>query len=109
MNDVKAFVIPRSKWLRGQGNLESFLYRPSDGKQCCVGIYLSACGTPLSSLTGHKEAHGPDLPLWMHAGEAIALLELYESNDNRSLSEPEREAEIAEGFAKQGIAVTFTD
>lgn len=37
---MKKVVVDRSKWLRGEGALNSFLLRESDGKMCCLGFVL---------------------------------------------------------------------
>lgn len=47
---MRNLVIDRSIWLRGEGEDESRLLRVADGKMCCVGIYLAACGVPSSQL-----------------------------------------------------------
>ncbi len=56
-----SFVIKRSEWLnyktiddeeaqdlRGS----SMLYRPTDGKFCCLGQIAKQCGVPLKAMTG---------------------------------------------------------
>lgn len=37
---MKKVVVDRSKWLRGEGAVNSFLLRESDGKMCCLGFVL---------------------------------------------------------------------
>lgn len=108
MTPVTAFVIDRTVWLRGEGIARSKLLRPDDGKRCCVGIYLGACGVADEALSGVPAAHNavnvPDMPRW--------LLEdvggLYADNDAYGgLTEERREELIADGFARRGITVTF--
>jgi hypothetical protein len=111
------FTIDRSKWLRGEDakdGLDSYLLRPSDGKQCCVGIYLSAIGFLDDELHGRTE----DTELRHHFSEEsdhqvphwlCAESEVYGINDSSALSEPERERRIAERFAAGGVTVEFVD
>ena len=47
---VRKFTIVRSLWFRGEGDDDSKLRRIKDGKQCCLGFYLEACGVKLESL-----------------------------------------------------------
>lgn len=53
---VKELVIDRKIWLRAKREdakkwklgdaTGSYLLREQDGKRCCLGIYLAACGVP---------------------------------------------------------------
>ncbi len=113
-------TIDRSIWLRGadaDDGRNSFLLRPSDGKRCCVGIYLSALGIPDELLSGESEDGGVRVPVeddeyetrrhdlvpnWL-ADEC----EVYRVNDDPKLPESEREAFIAQRFAENGVDVTF--
>lgn len=116
MEPVTAFVIRRSVWLRGDDD-DSMLLRPSDERQCCLGIYLEACGVPRAMLRGvmaphvllhvHK-AYDVRLPDWMTESNGT-YCDLMEDNDNEALNETVREAVIRAGFAKLGITVTFED
>jgi len=113
MEDVVGeFTIDRKEWLRGEGVYQSYLLRARDGKRCCVGIYLKACGMSdeeLSGVTGANEKPVCDL-LPQEAGWLLnweLLGHLYVDNDERSTSESEREERIAEGFARNGIKVNF--
>lgn len=47
---LKKLTIDRKVWLRGEG--EGELLRASDGKMCCLGIYLKACGKAPRTLLG---------------------------------------------------------
>lgn len=107
-------TINRKKWLRGEGGLESCLLRESDGKMCCVGIYLSALGVSDDSLRDSNtayiaQARGGELPqqaLWLFLGEGREDADnLYAVNDRKC--EPCREAKIKELFAKHGVEVMF--
>ncbi len=119
MNFVDEFVIPRDEWLRGEGPDKSFLHRVEDGKECCVGIYLKACGVPIRALTGIADAvylcddddeiDFPDDLSWMLDGSDIG--DLYSNNDcvDSEYTESRREEDIASLFADNGIKVTFVD
>lgn len=107
-------------------------------KQCCVGIYLSALGAPDSELfdiggAQQVSRHGlPKEALWLvrespleprRGGEpsleprrgvcyrdpTVEAGSLYGINDNKDLSEEDRETKIKERFARQGVTVTFED
>lgn len=113
-------TIDRAVWLRGadaEDGRNSFLLRPSDGKRCCVGIYLSALGVPDELLSGESEDGGVVVPCeddeyetrlhdlvpsWL-ADECF----VYRINDDSKLSESEREVAIAERFAENGVDITF--
>lgn len=111
-------VIDRNVWLRGEGSDRSALLRPTDGKMCCVGIYLKALGVPEDELLKDKTARfiKSDLvPEWTRCapGEKPypVVSELYQINDGANLgfSEAERERLIAERFAKHGVKVKFVN
>ena len=121
MTPVTHFVIDRNIWLRGDGGYESYLLRSSDGKQCCLGIYLEACGISRGRLNNSCDPsclvdEWSDVPDWMseiYAGtlakrrQAEAVNALIKANDDESLTQDELERQIACGFAKQGITVDF--
>ena len=48
------FVVDRSKWLRGEGFQDSFLLRPADDKQCCIGFLAGACGFTKEHILGTR-------------------------------------------------------
>ncbi len=102
-------VIDRSKWLRG--DRDSYLLRPSDQKMCCVGMYLAQCGVPLDDLRWKVTAEDV-LPLpvttqWLVATDNDLAVVLYGVNDDRTLTEEDREVGIASEFAKVGVQVEF--
>jgi hypothetical protein len=107
------FVIRRSVWLRGEGPMNSMLLRPSDGKQCCVGIYLSACGVPNEALEHRPNATSVTtvkdlIPTWLLVS-SITVNWLYRRNDAPYLHDGDREAGIQHLFAEAGVKVTFVD
>lgn len=112
MKEVKEFVIDRTVWLRGEGARDSRLLRPSDGKMCCLGIYLKACelkDEAISNLTVPASVGGqvPQWLLFQPSFEHTHVVDLMIDNDTPNLSEVEREASIVSGFEKNGIKVTF--
>lgn len=94
---MQKVVVKRSEWLRGEGYERSMLYRPEDGKRCCIGF---ACNQ-LLGLTDEQiaglRAVGHDAltdrrdtlievglidapPTWAKSG-AVGLGDAYEAND----------------------------
>ena len=123
---VTAFVIERARWLRGEGSAASCLLRASDGRMCCLGFYGAACGLSRDELLGVRDFCGPGAApvrqrphmAWLLgvsvypgrytvAQERVAQERLVNVNDDPSLPEATREAQITALFAEQGIAVTF--
>lgn len=90
----------------------SRLLRREDGKRCCVGIYLKACGmsdSQLLDLTTADQLVGllPVEAQWLQRNGVN--LPLYQLNDSVSIIKASREAQIATEFAEHGVIVTFTD
>lgn len=116
-------IIPRSRWLRGEGSHHSYLLRDFDRKMCCVGLLAEACGIEESELLDVKSIHVGHTGLV--AGEAIAILErfvepsssltpstgsqIYAENDAEDMSEAYREQALTKLFHKIGVEVEFTD
>jgi len=109
-------VIDRSKWLRGSGN--SLLFRPTDGKMCCLGFYGLSCGLTQEDMNGLGapfEIHGQkwqenSSANWLfdhHWGCSSYCYNLMAINDRLDFSEEVREREIAKIFAQHGITVKF--
>jgi hypothetical protein len=51
---VTEFTIVRRRWRRGK-QIEgkgSYLRNEKDGKMCCLGFYLEACGVPRAEING---------------------------------------------------------
>jgi hypothetical protein len=111
-------IIDRKIWLRGEGSDDSYLLRNSDNKQCCVGFLCEALGIDRETLKGKKVADRFEVPKWMTErwgpekmiGECPLDIQVaYETNDSTKLTEAEREARIAEIFARHDIQVKFID
>jgi hypothetical protein len=105
-------VIDRAKWLRGE---KGYLLRSTDGKRCCVGIYLSSLGVPDDAMCDLGTAYAvhekvdllPAEAKWLVTDEDCIACRLYEENDDRALPESSREDSIALLFAKRGVEVEF--
>lgn len=128
MSDRIKLTIPRSQWLRGEGGSSSWLLRPSDGKLCCLGHALRACGrtddelrlikTPNTGFRYNSETGkdvnsctppGTGTPLERHQPVAESLMTLMHVNDHGDMVPDERERLIAEGLGKYGFDVEFVD
>jgi hypothetical protein len=123
MNEVKSFVIDRSKWLPREAfdGGKSYLLRESDGRMCCLGVYLRACGIPASALNRLelpamvvKESNlsVSEVPAWLldlrgGTWSSESATELASINDSQRITLDEREQRIIERFAEQGIEVRF--
>ncbi len=119
---MKTLIIDRKKWLRGEGDSESYLLRLSDEKMCCLGIYLESCGIERARLLNRASPAAlsastmetfPEEAKWLictnglrfrHPNKVSKLMEI---NDESSFSEEEREVEISEIFLENGIKVEF--
>jgi|ERR1700722_1573727 len=112
MREVKSFTIDRKKWLHGED--DSALIRTSDGKMCCLGIYLSACKVPKKKLENVQTPYGVEdtVPYWtkemtIYQYNDIIVIDLMQNNDSRYLPDDTREDLIKGGFKKAGINVRF--
>ncbi len=109
------FQVDRRTWLRGEGSLRSSLLR-IDGKQCCLGFRAEACGVSKSALLGVQ------VPSQLSGTVPDALLELADAyvktphlcsagvtgaNDDKGMSDSEREMILTELFAERGDVVEF--
>jgi hypothetical protein len=106
------FTIDRKVWLCGEGGMNSRLLRSADGKMCCVGIFLKACGVTDEAMVDVGCAMGvrAELPAehqWLtEIDEESDIMRLYLFNDAHFVAEP-REQDIAAIFTKHGVAVEF--
>lgn len=117
-------TIDRKVWLRGEGdaddpNFDTRLLRASDGKRCCVGIYLSALGVSDEALRDEREACNlgmkqvPKAARWLvRDGDGCtdnsqAGMDLYDINDSKEHRGAIRERKVAKAFAVHGVEVEF--
>ena len=124
---IEKLLIVRQEWLRGEGFQSSYLLRVTDQKMCCLGFYLAACGVQRSDLAGVegpsalnvRQGSIPNKAKWLFdsSADAAALChnhskhcdDLMYINDDKVISDEEREQRIREIFAQHGIAVEFVD
>jgi hypothetical protein len=128
-------VIDRSKWLRGEGGKDTSLYRPKDGKMCCLGFYCRSLGFGAAEMADEADPYSLFLRTIADVGNTDALTEwlvevehieedgadedlvcnsphtdaLIEVNDATEFTDGMREAFIKETFAKHGVEVEFVD
>lgn len=125
---MKKLEISRKEWLRGGPSRESCLYRPEDGKMCCLGFLGRAHGLSNedmehrlypSSVEDYRES-GPqklfehheqrnNWPLYPQKPEpweeTLGMI-----NDFPGVDDETREAWVKEGFRTLlGYDVTFVD
>lgn len=129
-------IIDRLTWLRGEGEGDSYLYRATDKKMCCLGFYALACGLSIKDIdsqTTPPEVHrtyGKVIADWLLdkskfpespgriASDSCSLLmevnDAYVTTHNEELDDPGhieseelREAKIITEFAKHGVEVEF--
>lgn len=103
---MKTYTINRSKWLRGEGNENSYLLRGDDGKMCCLGQVCEQEGVPGSELIGISEPAGlqkrkSSLPKWLFSEVAY---EMMEENDTKA-----REERLKKLAVKAGVEFLFVD
>ncbi len=128
-------LIDRDEWARGQRGdgimqLANLLYSAKDHKKCCVGIYASARGVDnevladngtCDELSGYG-SYEDNTPLPEDARWLLKFVEetggykdsedamkLYKINDDATLTESEREAQIAKIFAAHNVEVEFVN
>lgn len=110
------FTVPLKEWLRGKGGPGSALLK-GDGKRCCIGHVGQQCGVPDKRLLGKSKVHDIGdsrflFPAWMREvraeGYAICDIETaYTVNDDRDISDEQREAKLKEIFARHGDEIEF--
>lgn len=108
---MKKLEIDRKIWLRGEGPTHSSLLRSRDKRQCCIGIYLSACGVPPCQLLDRGEPYPGSLPDeadWLGMRDENAL-PLFRLNDDEKFDDVYREEKIRDEFIKHGVEVTFVN
>lgn len=104
-------TIDRSKWLHGEGGMESALLRARDGKMCCLGFLAKSLGASDESI---KDYTGPSrtskIP-WpaslIHTHQGSLSDTMIRANDEIDKVEEERESELIDLFQSIGIEVEF--
>lgn len=116
-------TIDRSEWLRGEG--AGVLYRPTDGKRCCLGFALKERGIDdetmsMVGLPAYLANHGfSDKCDWLAIQSAVlglksdtfinseACREAAIINDHLDIDEANRETKIIRIFSENGDEVEF--
>lgn len=102
-------VIDRLNWLRGEGSAHSYLLRPADKKQCCLGFLGQALNIDIYGLTS-PEKTGVTWPTGCineYGLNSLVINNLMRVNDHTNYSDAEREEKIKELFSTIGIEVEF--
>jgi hypothetical protein len=111
-------TIDRNTWLRGEGSVASRLLRKDDGKKCCLGFYMNACGVSDSKIEDVRlPSDLDDIPneaAWLVEKEiknlnipSLMAYDLMQCNDE-SL-QGDREEEITKIFKEAGVEVEFVN
>lgn len=114
MSTPTTFTVYRKTWYRGHGTADSRLLR-EDGMRCCLGHVGKQCGLRDAELLGVISPRGnAAFPTFLIDGEAFrgnskTCSDMMEINDDRSISDTEREAKLTEIAAANGITLIFTD
>jgi len=117
---IDKLTIKRSRWARGEGEINSLL-NSQTGRMCCLGFFCLEVGCIAEDIT--DEASPGEL------AEIIPLLTLYDTfgeseqyvvdstftnkaiqiNDDKTLLESTREANLINLFKEHGIELTIVD
>jgi hypothetical protein len=129
MAELKTVVVDRKTWLRGESSKDSYLYRKSDGKMCCIGFVCLACGMDKKQIADcdtlrmlvapyhdGKPVDMSVLPqkMWL-VDESGEMQGLYLANDKQSkadgseLYDEDREADIIARGVRVGIKFEFVN
>jgi hypothetical protein len=105
------FTVDRTRWLRGEGSERSSLFRPEDGKMCCLGFACLAAGHTEEDIADVSSPNGiamkpPAFQCLLPHHNSPEVGDVMEVNDGEDTDEG-REAFITERLAKIGMRVTF--
>jgi hypothetical protein len=105
---MKQIIIDRARW----GT--SWLRRPDNGKQCCLGFACEAYGIPVDKMVGVPLPCNLDLPLQEKLPKWLADYESHSDNekastinDNPKISWSEKEKLLKAIFKKHRINLVF--
>ena len=107
---MREFTIDRAKWGCGGGRGQGQLLNPDTGKQCCVGIYLSALDVPDDKLVNRGTPVDKDVPpeaRWLVNDYGNKTESLYLANDIEHITPFDRESLIRALFYVHDIHVNF--
>lgn len=111
-------IVNRSKWLRGEGADASELYRSSDQKMCCLGFAGITCGYALDELEDNGTPAAVDNPGKWPGNFFDAQRSTIKTNsdfinnamltnDNKALTDTDREADLIKIFAAHEHEIVF--
>jgi hypothetical protein len=122
LKKLDKLTVVRSRWTGRDGYTESDGLLTKDGDMCCLGFYCKAQGIPddillLRDMPSHVysvNAYDPLLAVitahsssmlnnTSFAGDAAQI------NDNRDVSQTEKEADLIDLFIEAGIELEFVD
>jgi hypothetical protein len=104
-------IIKKSEWLRGEGKINSYLYRSTDGKKCCIGFFCEqVLGLDTRLLQGvqvlSQVIENPDEDKY---SKWIEGEEVYDLNDDHYMGDEERMEQLKQIAAKHGYDFVFVD
>lgn len=116
MEEITELTVDKSIWLRGEGSSSSALLRESDGKMCCLGVYLHACGVTKELLKSQLRPSdvNTEIPAWLltkpggkYNRTSPLARALIQANDDHFYTQAQRERKIKKLFAQAGVKVIF--
>jgi hypothetical protein len=129
---LKKFIVDESKWYRGHGHTQSFLYNA--GEFCCVGFQCLQAGLELNDIAGkgsinsvyHSFRYDGKLPEMIkshgdlfylallnvnepekYAANNSAYVKIYNTNDDAALHDNRRKELLIKYFAEIGVEIVF--
>ena len=122
---AREFILKREEWWRGNPNDSGLLLSPevsrrADFWKCCIGHYSLACGFTLNELRGNHYLENVVDEAYNEGRMSDELfeefklvtsmlwgLQVYQTNDDESLTEEKREELITNKLKKIGITVNI--
>lgn len=103
-------VVKRSEW--GRGGTGGVLLS-AGGLKCCLGFRCEQAGIPAGNLLDEEmpwaiKGHSK-LPHWLSTFDSNSADAAATVNDDRGLTDEEREAEIIRIFVERGEEIEFVD
>jgi hypothetical protein len=114
MPTIRRLIIDRSKWLRMEGADNTSLYRPEDGKMCCLGMLALRCGAKEDDIKNlltpdQVPIDWPDGLIRKRDRKPTALcMAIMEINDEWDKAESQEKA-LEKEFARLGIELRYTN
>ena len=121
LRKIKNLTVRRSNWT-GRKENRNYPMSPSsllvnegsrfDGEMCCLGFLCKAMGVPKKVMTGMPfPAHlRDDFDIEFNSiYPTINAFDIAKVNDDRDLTQAEREEKLIELFAESDIKLTFKD